>query len=370
MSKFAKKSDINKQKLINDLITLLRKNDVTDIKSTFDAARLLEKYCTVIKQFFDELCDAPTSVSIKIISIGSEISDIENSAVYTLCRDNQTISIREPFRSNIKHTIKSNTCFSYLFEKASHNKDIYYLNNDIPNTTNYKNSSFNYYNLHSENSWALPYKSELIIPILGDSEKKSTSILGFLCIDCGAINKFDEQTHPIILQFCSDYIYRVISKMTFEKSNQLKGSVEENIDNIVESVQDSIQIFISHASMDKDFARKLCDDLQRSNFKVWFDEKNMDIGDILTDSISKGIDKSDCFLIILSPTSIKSKWVKFELDEAYDNFVTKGKKVIPLVIGELKSEEIPSRLQKHLYADFRNDYEKPLQLILRSLNKI
>ena len=111
-------------------------------------------------------------------------------------------------------------------------------------------------------------------------------------------------------------------------------------------------IFLSHSSEDKGFVRELHKILRGNNIESWIDEAEIKIGDSLIKKISEGIEMADYVAIILSPKSMKSNWVKKELEMA----VTKernnsGKKVLPILIEDC---EIPLYLQDKKYGDFRN----------------
>ena len=77
-----------------------------------------------------------------------------------------------------------------------------------------------------------------------------------------------------------------------------------------------MKIFISHSSADKKFARTLKDDLKENSFTTWVDEDELNFGDSLIDKLEAALGESSHFLIILSPASVNSEWVKFELAKA------------------------------------------------------
>ncbi len=77
-----------------------------------------------------------------------------------------------------------------------------------------------------------------------------------------------------------------------------------------------MKTFISHSSKDKPFVRKLKKDLELNYIDTWFDEDELEYGDSLFDKLNSTISTSSHFLIVLSPNSVKSDWVKFELENA------------------------------------------------------
>jgi len=72
--------------------------------------------------------------------------------------------------------------------------------------------------------------------------------------------------------------------------------------------------FISHSSKDKEIVNELAEKLHETN--VWFDLWDMEVGDELSEKIETGIDEAKNFLIVLSKNSVKSSWVRYELNMA------------------------------------------------------
>jgi hypothetical protein len=131
------------------------------------------------------------------------------------------------------------------------------------------------------------------------------------------------------------------------------------------------KVFLSHAHIDKPFVEKLKSDLENRGITTWYDNRDLEIGDIISDVISQGVKQSWCFLIVVSPQSVNSRWVKYELDEAYDQHISKGKRILPVLTGNLSDDDIPQRLKKHLYADFRNSskYGEAFDRLYRTIVK-
>lgn len=135
-------------------------------------------------------------------------------------------------------------------------------------------------------------------------------------------------------------------------------------------------IFISHSSIDKErFVSRLAIDLRKAGSDVFYDEFSMKSGDRLQDKISSGIKKCDYFIIVLSVYSVKSSWVKHELDQAMILYIQgNGPRIIPLLIGKVKREDISTDLLGLLYIDFRGGgdekYRKALGTLLDTLGLV
>lgn len=126
-------------------------------------------------------------------------------------------------------------------------------------------------------------------------------------------------------------------------------------------------LFLSHNSLDKPFARRLATDLQASGIRTWLDEAEMRIGDSLIEKIAEGIAGAEYLGVVLSPRSVQSAWVQKELNIALSREIGGRKiKVLPIL---LETCEIPIFLQDKFYADFRapDSYEKGLNLLQRSM---
>ncbi len=127
------------------------------------------------------------------------------------------------------------------------------------------------------------------------------------------------------------------------------------------------RVFLSHSSKDKAFARRLGADLRRNGHVVWIDEAEIQVGDSLIEKIRDGIDEVDFVAAVLSKASIKSEWVKKELDLASNREIEERRVIVlPLLIQNVTP---PGFLKGKKYADFRPGapYKKSLQELLKRL---
>lgn len=76
--------------------------------------------------------------------------------------------------------------------------------------------------------------------------------------------------------------------------------------------------FISYASKDDHFARKLHSDLQESGVRCWFAPEDMKIGDRLRTTIDNVIHLHERVLLVLSDEAISSAWVEKEVETALE----------------------------------------------------
>ncbi|WP_353259132.1 TIR domain-containing protein [Prochlorothrix hollandica] len=78
----------------------------------------------------------------------------------------------------------------------------------------------------------------------------------------------------------------------------------------------TFNVFISYSRADADFARKLNENLQIQGMFTWFDQENIDTGKDFQTEIYKGIENSENFLFIISPSSVSSPYASAEIEYA------------------------------------------------------
>jgi len=100
-------------------------------------------------------------------------------------------------------------------------------------------------------------------------------------------------------------------------------------------------VFISHASEDKDFARPLAEKLQALGLSMWFDESAMKPGDSLREEIDKGLAGSDFGVAILSKRFFKKQWTQAELNGLFTLKLEGKNRIIP-VWHQITKQEVAS----------------------------
>lgn len=107
--------------------------------------------------------------------------------------------------------------------------------------------------------------------------------------------------------------------------------VRDNIPPPSETGGETHDVFISHASEDKDdFVRPLANALIREGLNVWYDEMTLRIGDSLRQKIDKGLANSRVGLVVLSPSFISKGWTNYELDGIVTRTVSGEQVLLPI----------------------------------------
>lgn len=99
-------------------------------------------------------------------------------------------------------------------------------------------------------------------------------------------------------------------------------------------------IFISYTHSDREFVEKLVDFLENKQIKCWFAPRDIPPGMVYPNVISSAIEKSMCFMIILSNKTVEAQFCAREVDAA----VSCNKKILPVRI-----EDVEMRGQMQFY---------------------
>lgn len=98
-------------------------------------------------------------------------------------------------------------------------------------------------------------------------------------------------------------------------------------------------LFLSHSSQDDAFVRELRQALADFGQEVWIDSRQLKGGDPLWTEITKAIDGSVAYAVLVSPDALQSKWVGKELQYALELQKQRGSNkfpVIPLSLDDTK----------------------------------
>ena len=122
------------------------------------------------------------------------------------------------------------------------------------------------------------------------------------------------------------------------------------------------RIFLSHSTSDAPFVDRLASDLERLSIGVWYAKWELRVGDSLLDKIAVGIEEHDYLVVVLTPASVASDWVRLELKAALMRELGERRVVVLPVL--LRDCVLPTFLKDKKYADFRSDYELGFEELL------
>lgn len=76
-------------------------------------------------------------------------------------------------------------------------------------------------------------------------------------------------------------------------------------------------VFLSHCSRDTWIANAIAEKIQTQGAAVWLDVHELSGGDLIPVKVLEGVDACDEAIVLLSPFSLNSQWVLFEMGVVY-----------------------------------------------------
>lgn len=115
-------------------------------------------------------------------------------------------------------------------------------------------------------------------------------------------------------------------------------------------------VFVSYSTTEPEITKSVVEALENEGYKVWWDT-NLVSGDEFSDVIRRELVGSRAVVVIWTPTSIKSKWVKAEATMAdFDD------KLIPLRPRDLDPRDVPLPFNVH-HCEFVDDHKALIKAI-------
>lgn len=114
----------------------------------------------------------------------------------------------------------------------------------------------------------------------------------------------------------------------------------------------STRIFLSHSHEDNAWCRQFVEGLREIGADVWYDEHNLGYG-VLQDTIDRQLRDRPTFVVVLTPASTRSAWVRLEMDAAMRLQQKEPERIILPVIAE--TCEMPLLWGAYKYVSGPND---------------
>ena len=125
------------------------------------------------------------------------------------------------------------------------------------------------------------------------------------------------------------------------------------------------RIFLSFAYEDSTEARRVARSLGDADFNVWLNEWHLTPGEDLDQAIGEAIRSSDKLVVLLSPRSVASPWVRSELEKALSARL--DRRDIDLIPALLAPCDVPEDLRARGMVDLTQDNPTGLQELIDRL---
>jgi hypothetical protein len=122
------------------------------------------------------------------------------------------------------------------------------------------------------------------------------------------------------------------------------------------------RVFLSHSDKDRWIARqcaRLIEEAAKPYVEVFLDEKDIEGGQSIPDSVRAGIEKCDEFVVLLSRYSKDRPWVLIEMGAAWGL-----RKPIVAIIDKIGPKEMPDIVNPNKAIDL-NDFDQYINQLLK-----
>lgn len=168
--------------------------------------------------------------------------------------------------------------------------------------------------------------------------------------------------------FHNSHLEQLASRIAPHKQIQLTssssyhGSKDAREDDSPEQVG---VLFVSHASEDTEFVDRLVAILDKVALRVWYDKREIFVGDSIVAKINEGLSDSKAVIVVLSKASVKKQWVLQEIAASLTVHLSSGRmRVLPVLIEQC---DIPPLLAGIKYADFRFSFDRGMNELVAGL---
>ena len=203
------------------------------------------------------------------------------------------------------------------------------------------------------------YPKDKIAQYLNDSIQSGMQVLNSLK-EAGRLIKTEKNVYEDIayLNYCIQ-----MHDQSFQDAEDFVAELNENVAN----AHTAPNLFLCHASEDKQFVDKLANELDKYALYAWYDKREIFVGDSVVERVNSGLEHSDFLVAVLSPRSVKKPWVVREMNSSLMRQIAdKGITILPIMIEACK---LPALLTDIKYADFTSAFEVGFQELLKSIRK-
>jgi TIR domain len=126
------------------------------------------------------------------------------------------------------------------------------------------------------------------------------------------------------------------------------------------------EVFISYSRKDKEFVRRLDEELKRRDREAWVDWEGIPPGDTWEKTIYGAIEATHKFIFVLTPDSISSEVCGKEIAHAAAN----NKRLVPILHRDVAADAVPKSLGELNWIFFRDsdDFNDATDTLIRALD--
>ncbi len=121
-----------------------------------------------------------------------------------------------------------------------------------------------------------------------------------------------------------------------------------------EQAQVNFDVFFCYAQKDRDVVTALAQSLTECGLRIWLNDKQIDIGDSVRDTIAQGLEQSRFLVVCLSRHFNDSFWRRADYEPLLQQILTtRNATVLPVLVGDCDESELPEWLYDKYCVDVR-----------------
>jgi len=126
------------------------------------------------------------------------------------------------------------------------------------------------------------------------------------------------------------------------------------------------KIFLSYSHEDRALVQRLADGLLSNGFPIYVDRYELLPGESIRQEIERQIADTDIFVVALSRSSVRSEWVREEIDLMFQAVVSSGAVIVPFLLEECR---IPRVLSTRVVIRADRDFDNALGELVMSIRE-
>ncbi len=124
------------------------------------------------------------------------------------------------------------------------------------------------------------------------------------------------------------------------------------------------EVFVSHATADKALAQRVIRALSRRRIRTWYAPYRLVGSQKWHDQIGAALSRCDWFALVLSPSSVRSRWVKNELLFALNESRLEDR-IVPILAVDCDWRRLSWTLGAIQHVDFRGGFHEGMDALLK-----
>ena len=124
------------------------------------------------------------------------------------------------------------------------------------------------------------------------------------------------------------------------------------------------EVFLSHSDNDREFVSHLANIIRDHGIPSWYSRTDILGAQQWHDEIGMALNRCDWFVIILSPNSVESRWVKRELLFALDQSHFE-ERIIPILYRDCEYKKLSWTLSSIQIVDFTKNFNNGFRDLFR-----